>query len=165
MDFLRNLGPLAMASRLKRLTDRLYRSGERIYADQGAAFEPRWFTIVARLAAAQDAVPITTISRDLGVSHPAVIKLVRELENAGLVCSNSDPADGRRRLIRLTAGGDRLVADVRPIWAAFEHATRELYAEIGYDLITVIDRLEEALERQDLSARVTAHIDTAEDIE
>jgi len=157
MDFLRDLGPLAMASRLKRLTERLYRSGEQVYSGRRVEFEPRWFMVVARLReAAGGSVPITVLARDLGVTHPAVIKLVREMEQRGLVASASDPSDGRRRLVGLTARGSELIAEVEPIWAAFEEATRRLFDEIDCDLIAVIDRLESALDAEDLSFRVAA---------
>jgi DNA-binding MarR family transcriptional regulator/GNAT superfamily N-acetyltransferase len=157
MDLLRQLGMLPLASRLKRLTERLYRSGEHVYAGQGVDFEPRWFQVIARLKMADgDSLTITSIARDLRVTHPAVIKVVREMEQRGIVVSTHDPTDARKRRVRLTAAGKRLVGRLEPIWAAFEHVTGALFDEIGCDVIAVIDRLESALDREDMTARVTA---------
>ena len=41
MDILQQLGMLALASRFKRLTERLYKSGEQVYAALGIDFQPR----------------------------------------------------------------------------------------------------------------------------
>ncbi len=159
MDFLQQLGTLALASRLKRLTDRLYRSGEQIYTALGVDFQPRWFMVVARLREAGDqALPITVIARDLGVTHPGIIKLIREMEKKGLVTSVQDQADARKRGVLLTAKGKRLVSELEPIWAAFETVTSELFEELDCDLITLINRFEILLADSSLASRVLTKI-------
>ena len=45
MDLIKQLGSLAFASRLKRISDRMMADGGRIYASQNISFEPRWFPI------------------------------------------------------------------------------------------------------------------------
>jgi len=159
-DFLSQLGNLALASRLRRLAERLYRDGERVYAAGGLDFEPRWFQVVARLReAGARPLPITVVAKDLGITHPAVIKVVREMEQRGVVVSDSDPADARKRRVRLTAGGRRLVARLAPLWAAFEDATHELLGEIDCDLTAVLDRLEAALANRDMAQRVLSRLE------
>lgn len=159
MDFLKQVGKLAMASRLKRLSDRLYRAGERVYSAQEIGFHPGWFPVMARLGAAgDDPLPITTIAGDLGVTHPAIILFVREMERKGLVVSGRDSEDARVRGIRLTADGKRLLRRLEPIWTAFEHATADLFEEIGCDVVDVLDRIEDALDREELDERITARL-------
>jgi len=46
MDFFDKMGFLALASRLKRLTDRLYKDGENVYKELNINFKPKWFTIL-----------------------------------------------------------------------------------------------------------------------
>ena len=52
------------------------------------------------------------------------------METKHIVASTQDPEDARRRLVRLTARGRRLVTRLEPIWAAFEDVTRSLFEEI-----------------------------------
>ncbi len=154
-DFLADLGNLAMASRLRRLAERLYRDGERVYAAHDVDFEPRWFQVAARLKGADGApLTITGMAADLGITHPAVIKVVREMEERGIVASVHDPADARQRRIRLTAKGERLLVRLEPLWDAFAEATRRLFEEIGCDVMAAVGRLEAALDEQDMARRI-----------
>ncbi len=158
MDFLSELGGLALASRLRRLTDRLYREGEKVYAAFDAPFTARWFPVIARLdAVGKHPMTITEVAADLGITHPAVIKIVRELERKGLAFSTQDIKDARKRRISLTPEGERLVSEIRPLWEAFSCAARELFDEIGYDLPKVIDSVERALDKRDMSQRISSY--------
>ena len=47
---MRDLGGLALGSRLKRLSDRLYRGVARIYRELDVEMEPRWFPVVVETA-------------------------------------------------------------------------------------------------------------------
>ena len=158
MDFLSELGELALASRLRRLTDRMHREGEKVYKAFEVPFTPRWFPVIARLeAAGKNPVMITEMAADLGITHPAVIKIVRELERRGLAVSTQDIEDARKRRIALTPEGERLVAEIRPLWEAFSHAARELFEEVDCDLIKVIERVESALDKRDISQRISPY--------
>jgi DNA-binding MarR family transcriptional regulator len=149
-----------LASRLKRLSDRLYRSGERIYARQETGFHPGWFPVMARLGqAGDDPLAITAMAGDLGVTHPAIILVVREMERKGLVVSSRDEDDARVRRVHLTAEGRNLLSRLEPIWNAFEQATSDLFEEVGCDVIDVLERIEEALDREELDGRITAHLE------
>ena len=166
MDYLQKLGMLAFASRLRRLSERLYHSGELIYESAGLDFHPRWFMIVSRLNdAGGEALPITTIAEDLGVTHPAIINLVRDMENRGIVTSVKDKTDARKRGIRLTTKGKRLVSELEPVWRAFIVATQELFEELDCDLITIIDRIETTLRKEDFAHRVMRHMEGVSAVE
>lgn len=159
MDWLTLLGMLALASRLKRLTERLYRDGEKVYADQNLDFLPRWFPVFAQLHQNRGkAMSITQIASSIGITHPAVIKLTREMQARGLINSLSDAKDGRKRLVRISKKGQRLYSELEPIWEAFVLATRELFEEIDIDLIAVIDQVEQALSQRSMAERITEYI-------
>jgi DNA-binding MarR family transcriptional regulator/N-acetylglutamate synthase-like GNAT family acetyltransferase len=113
--------------------------------------------ILARLKeAGGSALPITAIANDLGITYPGVVKLVREMENKGLVTSARDQGDARKRGVHLTAGGRRLASELEPVWAAFETATRRLFEEVDGDLIALLDRIEERLEETGFAERIIA---------
>ncbi len=59
-------------------------------------------------------VPQRQIGVLLGLDPSAVVALVDDLEQRGLVRRQADPDDRRTRLVRLTAAGRRLLAQARP---------------------------------------------------
>ena len=64
-----------------------------------------------------------------------------------------DPDDARRRALALSPSGEALVAQLRPLWDAFDDAARELDAEAG-GVTKALARLEQALARRSLHERV-----------
>jgi len=98
------------------------------------------------------------LAERLGISHPSVSETRNSLEKAGLAGSEPDPDDGRRRSLRLTPDGERLVAKLRPLWRALDEAAIALEAEAG-EVVEALDRLEQALARQSIYQRVKDRLD------
>ena len=123
MDLLADLGELALASRLRRLSDRLLRDVSRLYGDLDVPFEARWFPLLQALRR-QSPQTVTGLARALGLTHPAVTALAREMARHGLVASRQDQRDARRRLVRLAAGGRAVIARLDPVWEEIRQVNR-----------------------------------------
>jgi DNA-binding MarR family transcriptional regulator len=158
MDFIAELGMLALGSRLKRLSDDVLRQGEHVYEMLGIEFEPRWFAIVYLLKSAQGPLSITEIADSLGLTHPAVIKTVRSMVSKGILTSRKDRRDARRHLVRLSRKGQAMLPVLEPVWEDFRAATKELFGEIEVDVISVLEKLEKGLARRSLSARIVERV-------
>jgi DNA-binding MarR family transcriptional regulator len=157
MDLIKQLGLLAVASRLKRLSDRLMRDGSRIYREQGLDFEPRWFTVFYLLSQ-KSPWAVTEIARKLRVSHPAVNQVANAMEKAGLMVSQKDKADERKRLLSLSPSGKALVTKLKPIWNDFKLSAGELLEESGVDLLEALDRIENSLDDTEMYERIKTQI-------
>jgi len=157
-DLVNQLGELALATRLKRLGERLQRDVSRIYSELDMDFEARWFILLYALGE-RSPQPVTKLARDAGLSHQAVGQIARTMIGNGLVRETSDRRDERKRLLQLTAAGRRLIDRLRPIWAQIRAANAALLAEVGADLLTDLARLEEALAARSMAERVRARID------
>ncbi|UCF18184.1 MAG: MarR family transcriptional regulator [Gemmatimonadota bacterium] len=153
MDVLRELGALAFASRLKRLSERLYRDVSKTYGLLDVEFEARWFPLL-HLLSLNDELAVTEISAELGLTHPAVNQVAAAMTQRGLLESRRDPADERRRLLALTAKGRGLAAQLSPVWRVVRAETEGLLAESGADVLAALDRIEASLDRDDLAARL-----------
>jgi DNA-binding MarR family transcriptional regulator/N-acetylglutamate synthase-like GNAT family acetyltransferase len=153
MDLIRQLGPLALASRLRRLTEWLYKDGARIYREQSADFEPRWFPLFYLLKES-GAVPVTTAASLLGFSHPAINQISDQMSRRGFLESIKDKKDERRHLLRLTKKGKAAISSLRPIWNDIEAAAKDLLREAGGDFLTGIGRIEDALNESGMYERV-----------
>jgi DNA-binding MarR family transcriptional regulator/N-acetylglutamate synthase-like GNAT family acetyltransferase len=157
MDLIKQLGSLALASRLKRLSDRLMRDGSRIYREQGLDFEPRWFTVFYLLSR-KSPMAVTEIAHDLRVTHPAINQVAGAMEKAGMLVSQKDKSDERKRLLSLSTSGKALLTKLKPIWNDFKLSAGELLAESGVDLLEVLDRIENSLDDTEMYDRIKTQI-------
>lgn len=151
-DYSRSAGGTAIGARLRRLSENLDGDSVRVYAALGITFEQRWFGVLNQLAIKQSAT-VGELAATLKITHASVSQTRQSLEEAGIVASQPDPADARRKKLVLTAAGKRLVNKLRPIWNAFDEAALALNQEAG-DAVVALNRLDDALERLSIFDRI-----------
>ncbi|MGB7294020.1 MAG: bifunctional helix-turn-helix transcriptional regulator/GNAT family N-acetyltransferase [Candidatus Aminicenantales bacterium] len=158
MDFLKELGYLAIASRMKGLTDRLLRGGSEAYRYLDLDFEPRWFTLFYLLSTESSPLSIQEIADALKVSHPAVIQTAHMLVKRGLIRSYQDETDRRKRRLAITPQGKELAAELTPVWHCFLAAVSELFGNAGVDMMEAIHKVEEELDKEEMGSRIIRKI-------
>lgn len=151
-DYSRGKGGEALGARLRRLSEKIDYDGARIYAAEGVAFEQRWYGVINQLTLGGP-MSVGELAAALRITHVSVSQTSRSLEKAGLVASAPDPADARRRRLRLTPEGEALTARMSPLWEAFSRAAAALNVEAG-GAVEVLDRLDDALARRSLYERI-----------
>jgi DNA-binding MarR family transcriptional regulator len=164
MDLVGDLGHLALASRLKRLGELLQSQVSEVYAEQAESFRARWFPVLVALSR-NSPLSIVQLAAVLGLTHTAVAQIALEMEGQGLVGSQQDPRDGRRRLLGLTAEGEATIVRMQPLWEEVRAATAELVAESGHDLLAAIAAVEERLAVRPMDDRLRARIARKPDLE
>lgn len=109
---------------------------------------------------------IMEIAERIRFSHPLVIRLTKDLEDAGVVHVVGDPADRRRRLIELTPTGRGQAEAIRAASRVITAAYQALSAEIGVDLLAMVEHLEAAGDRlpfpqrlRDLAGRMSRNVE------
>ncbi|MFZ2055236.1 MAG: bifunctional helix-turn-helix transcriptional regulator/GNAT family N-acetyltransferase [Candidatus Aminicenantales bacterium] len=158
MDFLKELGYLAIASRMKGLTDRLLRGGSEAYRYLEIDFEPRWFTIFYLLSTESSPLSIQEIADALKVSHPAVIQTAQMLVKRGFIRSYQDEADRRKRRLAITPQGKELATELAPVWNCFLSAVSELFGSAGADMMEAIQKVEAELDKEEMGSRIIRKI-------
>jgi DNA-binding MarR family transcriptional regulator len=156
-DLLRDLGELALATRLRRLSERLLGSVNELYGELGLPFQGRWFGLV-RVLARSDNRGVVELAAELGLSHTAVAHLLRELEEAGWVETRPDPGDARRRQACLTGRGREGLERLEPVWEGVRRTTAALLERQAPDLLEQLASLEEDLDRVPLADRMLAEL-------
>jgi DNA-binding MarR family transcriptional regulator len=151
-DYTADMGAAALGARLRRLSAAIDADVARIYAARGIRFEQRWFGVINQLALAGP-LSVRDLADLLGITHASVSETRQSLEAAGLIASQADPSDGRRRVLTLSPSGEALVAQLQPLWDAFDEAARELDAEAG-GVTETLARLEQALAQRSLHERI-----------
>jgi DNA-binding MarR family transcriptional regulator len=148
-----NLGPLAVAARLQRLADTIRRDGVLVYKEYGIDFEPKWFPVVYVLHE-KGPTSVVDLAAEVGIAHPSVIQLVKELEAKKLVKSAADKTDGRKRLLSLTPAAVKLVKKMKPVWKKI-HAAVEEMVKTENNLMKAMMETEAQLKQESFFQRVT----------
>jgi len=155
MDFIHQLGPVALGSRLRRISEQLTAEAGLIYADYGLAFQPRWYPVFY-LAAQQPGLTANEVAEQLGHTHAAVSQVVKELTKSGLLAAEPSASDQRCRLLHLTARGQDLLPQLQAQTADVRQSLEDLLAAAAPSLWSALDALEQHLHQQPLHQRVAA---------
>lgn len=156
-DYVDQMQGAALGARLRRLSAAIDADAARIYAAAGITFEQRWFGVINQLAQ-NGPMTVSDLALALGISHPSISEARQSLEKKGFVTANPDPADGRRRVLSLSASGEAFVTQLRPMWDAFDDVALQLDAEAG-EVSQALLRLEQALARKSLHARLVDRLE------
>lgn len=158
MDLIKELEELALATRLKRLQERLASDVSRIYKESSFDFEARWFPILALLKQQRD-LSIVEISQSLQLSHPAVVQFAEQLLKKGYIEAEKDPADARRRILNLSVSGSELMDRLQPLLEIIKQENKKWLQEADINLLQAIEQLEAALDRSSLYSRIHKALD------
>lgn len=161
-DYSRSFGGEALAARLRRASERIDRDGAKVYAAQGVRFEQRWYGVLRQLVEHDRSMSVGEIAAILNITHVSVSEASRSMERAGLIASSAAPEDRRRRLLGLTSEGRALARRLAPLWAAFNAAAAALNEEAG-DIVRLLDRLDDALDRRSMFERILSEISLDDD--
>lgn len=159
-ELVARLRELALATRLKRLSDRLFRDVSLVYRELHVRFEARWFPLMTALGEGSGK-SMAEVARELGLTHPAVVQLAREMRAAGLVRIERDADDERRRPLALTARGAELARLLAPVWDEIRSANADLLDELrrdGHDLLAALEAAERLLAGRSMHDRVTERL-------
>jgi len=157
MDIIQRLGPLAFASRLKRISERLMRDVSKIYDELEVEFQARWFPVMYLLGQ-KSPMSVTEIARELGLTHPAINQISNGMARAGLIKSAKASGDERKRMLSISAEGGKVLKALVPVWKDIEATTQDLIDESSSNLLSTLDAIEQALNERDMYQRVTARI-------
>jgi len=157
MKLLRELGEIAYGTRLRLLTERFIQDGAKIYKSQNIDFEPRWFTVFYLLSQTSP-LSISELTAGLGFTQPAVTQIANILVKKGFIKVVKDKSDTRKKLLELSPKGLELLPQLQPVWKGFEEAIKELFKDVGYDMLLITAKIEDALNKKDMFERVSGKI-------
>ena len=157
LDLIKQLGPLAFASRLKRLSERLQKDVSQIYKNQSIEFEARWFPVLFALKG-KKSMSVTDIAKTLGLTHPAINQVTGMMTRHDLLSSTRDKNDERRRLLCLTQKGKDTIKTLEPIWEEIKAANKEVIETTGVDFLHNIETIEKELEIESMYERITSRL-------
>jgi GNAT superfamily N-acetyltransferase/DNA-binding MarR family transcriptional regulator len=153
MDIISDLGEMAFATRLKRLSERLGKDVSLLYHRLNIDFEARWFAIYYSLKM-HSPMTVTGLADSLGISHTAVRQLINEMSRKDLVSWSRGKTDRRSQLVYLTKKGNGIYQKLSPVWKEVRDATEELISGSGFNFITGLKTIEHSLDELNMYERV-----------
>lgn len=157
MDLIKQLGPLAFASRLKRLSERLQKDASRIYKDHSVNIEARWFPVLYALKQ-ESALSVTALAEALRLTHPAINQIAGDMARRGLIKSKKDSRDERRRMLSLSAKGRKALRDVDKIWKEISYETKQILKIAGNDVLSALENIENSLDEKSMYERISERL-------
>ncbi|WP_348763670.1 bifunctional helix-turn-helix transcriptional regulator/GNAT family N-acetyltransferase [Hyphomonas atlantica] len=153
-DILEQVGYLGLASRLKRLADRLQAEAVSVFDNRAYPIQTTHFPLIAALEASGP-LSVSAAVEATGVSQPAITRIHNALQGMGLTDTRAVEGDNRQKEIFLTPAGQALIAEMRAsFWPAVRDAAQQLCAFPDHDLLAEISLVESRLAEHPLSARI-----------
>ncbi len=153
MKNLNDLGVLGLGSRLKRLSDSLYRQIDDVYKEENVAFQGRNYPLL-QLLNENESMSVTELAEHLGQTHPAISQMSKKLELKGWIYHHTDEADERRRLLSITPAGFELFDKLLPIWKDLQVVMGRLMMTSGGNLMTNLELIERQISKETLVERM-----------
>ncbi len=149
-DFLRELGHLSLATRLKRLSDRMIHSGREMYKSLELDIEPNWYMIF-KLLQQYERLSVTEISSRLQLSHPSIISIIEKMTKKGFLQADRCEQDGRKQLVSLTKKALEDLPFFEEVWKAGIEGVAEM--DSAQEILSALDELEDAIAEKSFKER------------
>jgi DNA-binding MarR family transcriptional regulator/N-acetylglutamate synthase-like GNAT family acetyltransferase len=146
-------GPMALGSRLRLLSEWITRDAARVYESYGLDFEPRWFSVFFALAN-DPGKSVMELAEFIGQTHVSISQIVTALMKKGWLETKIDAADKRVKRLYLTATGQEVFEQMKPMTKDVDTAIRTLLSHLHRDLWGALDELERGLLDKDFFTRV-----------
>lgn len=159
MDFFADVGLLAIGSRLKALSDRLYGVADETYRLNGLELQARWFPIL-RLLHDKGPQPVGDIAQAVNQTHSAISQLATKLIERGLLERVAKGEDKRMRRLGLTPKAVAALREAKPLWHAIRTELEVRFRNAGVDAWAVLDQFAAVLD-DSLAPAIAKRVDAA----
>ncbi len=156
-DFLRSLGMIGFATRLKRLSDAMMHDGKRLYNEMDFDIEPNWY-VVFELLKTKGAMSVTEIAENIQMAHPSVINMTNKMMNNGYLISEKDANDSRKRVLDLSERAVKMLPLYEEFWDAAVKGVEK--ALEGLDALDHLDKWEKIFAEKGFRERTKEQMKT-----
>jgi DNA-binding MarR family transcriptional regulator/predicted GNAT family N-acyltransferase len=139
--FLHTQAELALGSRFKMLSEALYTIANQVYGSLGVELDAHAFPVL-RYLQVKGAATVTEIAQGIGQTHSAVSQMAAKLKREDWLTHKADRADGRRRLLELSADGESRLGQLGPVWRAIRRGAKAAADRSTGSLLDALARFE-----------------------
>ncbi|MEO0339032.1 MAG: bifunctional helix-turn-helix transcriptional regulator/GNAT family N-acetyltransferase [Bacteroidota bacterium] len=150
---IKDIGKMALGSRLRVLSESMTESAKVVYDLYDVPLKPKWFPVFY-IVSKQDDLSILAIAEKIGHTHPSVIKIVKELKEAGIVTSSQNQQDARKTNINLTNYGKRIATKIEVQYEDINAVVEDMIKQQTHNIWKALDELEFLLSEKSLFRRI-----------
>jgi N-acetylglutamate synthase-like GNAT family acetyltransferase/DNA-binding MarR family transcriptional regulator len=153
-DSISKLNFLAGATRFRRISEKLYVDGDKIYKESGIDFKASWFSVFYILVTSAEPKTVLELADEIGFTHITVKNIVRELETNRLAIVKEHPTDKRSKHVLITPKGKKLLEQLKILWLPFADALKGLLDSGHPDFLNIIGRIETEITKNPIHLRI-----------
>ena len=152
-DFFQNIGPMALGSRLRQVSERLSQHAAKIYGLYGVPLEPRWFPVLYSLTQ-QDNQSVAQLAEAIGHSQASVSQIVKEMNKRDFVVIRKGTDDGRKTIITLSDLARQHLPTLQQQFTDVGKTVDHILAQTEHNIWKALDELDYLLDQESLFDRV-----------
>lgn len=152
-SFYHQVGKMALASRLRMLSEKMLEEAAAVYEMYQVPLKPKWFPVYFLLKDGEK-YSITKIAEIIGHTHPSVSNIVKEMVKAGWATEQKDQADKRRNVISLTEKGRAIAIPFKDQYEDVDSAVDQIINQSTNNIWKALDELEYLLAEKNLLDRI-----------
>ena len=155
-DLIRQMGYSTLATRLKRISDKMTHSTRLMYKQLDIDIEPNWYLVLV-LVKQKPKVSVLEIADQLGFTHQSVITMTNKMIQKNYLESCKDSTDKRKTVFTLTVKAEKRLPEISAVWKVGQEAILELLNK-DISIIDHLDVLESNLTEASFGERIIKKI-------
>jgi len=156
-DLIHEMGYIALATRLKRISDKMTYSTRVMYKKMEIDIEPNWYLVLI-LVKERPNISVMEIAKNLSFTHQSVITMTNKMKNKGYLKISKDVEDKRKTIFNITPKAVIILPQIIEIWKTGKEVIYELLN--GDTAITKhLEILESNLDEKSFGERIINKLD------
>lgn len=146
------MGYVALATRLKRISDKMTHSTRLMYKKINIDIEPNWYLVLILVEKTPN-ISVTEIAEKLNFTHQSVITMTNKMVNRDYLQISKGIKDKRKTIFNLTLKAIEILPEISEIWEAGKSVIYELLNG-DTSIIKYLEILESNLDEKTFGERI-----------
>lgn len=154
------MGYIALATRLKRISDKMSHSTRLMYKQIDMDIEPNWYLVLI-LVKEKPNISVMEIAKSMGFTHQSVNTITSKMMKKGFLKISKDTKDKRKTVFNITSKSIDALPQIEKIWGIGKKVVYELLDE-DITILKHLDTLESNLNKTSFGQRIIDKLDSIE---
>ncbi len=157
-DLIHEMGYIALATRLKRISDKMTYSTRQMYKKMKIDIEPNWYLVLILVKETPN-ISVMEIAKNLCFTHQSVITMTNKMMHKGYLKISKDLEDKRKTVFNITPKTVATLPQIEEVWKTGKEVIYEVLN--GDTTITKhLEILESNLDATSFGERILTKLDT-----
>jgi len=156
-DIIHKMGYIALATRLKRVSDKMTYSTRLMYKNLNIDIEPNWYLVLIIVKETPN-ISVMEIAKKLGFTHQSVITLTNKMVDKNYLKISKDTNDKRKTIFNISSKTTTKLPEIQQVWKKGKEVIYELLNG-DIEIIKHLEILESNLEKVSFGERIINKLD------